>query len=154
MPDCFISYSSADEDLAYFVHDHLCAQGLDVFMASISLLPGENWTNVIWNNLRASPWVIFLASRAACRSAHAQQELGGALAGEKKIVPIVWEIPPEELPGWLSQYQALDLRGHSWEDLAVQVTGIAVRIRADKAQGTLIAGAFVFGLLWLASKKQ
>lgn len=94
MPDCFISYSSADERLSRFVEAHLRAQQVNVFIASVSLQPGENWSQVIWNNLKASPWVIFLASRSACGSAYVQQELGAALAGEKKIVPIVWDLAP------------------------------------------------------------
>lgn len=65
MPDCFISYSSTDEGLARFVDANLRAQSLDVFLASVSLQPGERWSEVIWANLRASPWVVFLASQAA-----------------------------------------------------------------------------------------
>ena len=44
MTDVFISYSVKDEELAQFVRSHLTAQGLTVFLASISLVPGERWT--------------------------------------------------------------------------------------------------------------
>jgi TIR domain len=47
MPDCFISYSSTDEELARFVETHLRAQGLDVFLASVSLQPRERWSEAI-----------------------------------------------------------------------------------------------------------
>lgn len=152
MPDCFISYSSSDEELARFVEAHLRAQGLDVFVASVSLQPGERWSEAIWANLKASPWVVFLASGAACRSAYVQQELGAALAFEKRVVPIVWDLPPSELPGWLKERHALDLRGGSWDDLALAVQDIAAGIMADKRKGALVAGAVVFGLIWLASR--
>ena len=39
MPDVFISYSSHDEEFAQFLHRHLAAEGLDVFLASVSLAP-------------------------------------------------------------------------------------------------------------------
>ena len=152
MPDCFISYSSTDEELARFVEAHLRAQGLDVFLASVSLQLGQRWSEAIWANLKASPWVVFLASGAACRSAYAQQELGAALAYEKRIIPIVWDLPPSELPGWLKERQALDLRGGSWHDLALAVRDIAEAITADKRKGALLVGAVVFGLIWLASQ--
>jgi len=152
MPDCFISYSSSDDELARFVEAHLRAQGLNVFLASVSLQPGDRWSEAIWSNLKISPWVVFLASRAACQSAYVQQELGAALASEKRIVPIVWDLPPSELPGWLKERQALDLRGGSLDDLALAVNDVAAAIVSDKQKGALVVGALVFGLFWLASK--
>src|SRR5579859_6398198 len=153
MPDCFISYSSVDDQLARFVADQLAARHVGVFVASVSLQPGEKWSEAIWSNLKASQWVVFLASRTACRSAYAQQELGAAMGTGKKIIPIVWDMPPQELPGWLNQRQALDLRGRTWEDVASRIGTIAEAIKADKLQGALIAGAILAGLLWLASSK-
>ncbi len=154
MPDCFISYSSTDEQLARFVANHLIAQQLNVFLASVSLQPGDKWSEAIWSNLRNSPWVVFLVSRAACFSPYVQQELGAALAAEKKIIPIVWDMSPQELPGWLNQRQALDLRGRTWDDLALQARRIADAIKADKLQGALLAGAMLFGLIWLTSSSK
>lgn len=147
MPDCFISYSSSDEELAGFVDAHLRTQGLDVFLASVSLQPGQRWSEVIWANLKASKWVVFLASRAACQSPYAQQKLGAALLSEKYIIPIVWDMPPSELPGWLKERQALDLRNGSWDDLAAAVRDVAGQIMSDKQKGALLAGAIVFGLI-------
>jgi hypothetical protein len=81
-----------------------------------------------------------------------QQELGGALAGEKKIVPIVWDMDPTQLPGWVNEKQAIDMRSKGWNDLAGHVQVIAGRIKSDKLKGALILGAVAFGLLWLASQ--
>ncbi len=152
MPDCFISYSSSDERLARFVEAQLRANGVAVFMASVSLRPGQNWSEEIWRHLRVSSWIIFLASRDACGSSYVNQELGAALATAKKLVPVVWDMPPSELPGWVNQKQALDLRGRTWSDLATQLQHIAERIKSDKTQGALILGALILGLLWLASQ--
>ena len=152
MPDCFISYAAEDERLARFVESHLRGQQVSVFMASVSLQPGQDWSKEIMANLRSSPWVIFLCSRAACNSAYVQQELGAALAAQKRLVPIVWDMAPSQLPGWVDRKQALDLRGGTWQDLAGQIARIADDIKSDNLKGALIAGAVFVGLLWLASK--
>ena len=104
------------------------------------------------NSLEASAWVLFLASRAACASPWVQQELGAALAKQKKLVPIVWDMPVSELPGWTSHIQAIDLAGASVQQVKLQITSVAERIKADKAKGLLIAGVLIAGLLAIISK--
>lgn len=147
MPDAFISYSSQDEKLAQFVHKHLSDEGLDVFLASISLKPGDHWSKKIMENLRSSNWVILLASRAACQSQFVQQELGGAIYGTKKIVPIVWDMLPSELPGWTRSYQAINLAGATLESLSQQMSSIAQHIKSEKGKGLLILGAIILALI-------
>src|SRR5258708_26993541 len=107
MPDVFISHSSVDGEFANFLHRHLTGEGLTVFLASVSLAPGQRWPQEILNALNASNWVLFLASRTACASPWVQQELGAALMSQKKLVPIVWDMPPSQLPGWVGHIQAL-----------------------------------------------
>jgi TIR domain len=150
MPDCFISYSSQDKQLATFVHSELLRLGVTAFMASASLQPGQHWSADILNNLRGSNWVILLASRAACASAFVNQEVGGALVASKHLVPIVWDMSPGDLPGWARSIQAIDLRGSTMVDLQNQVAAIAARIKQEKAQGLLIVGAVILGLFALA----
>lgn len=146
MPDVFISYSSQDEKLAQFVYKHLIAERLTVFLASVSLRPGDRWRSEIMSNLRASEWIILLASRTACESKFVQQELGGAEYAGKKIIPIVWGMPPSDLPGWPAQHQAVNLSGATLESISETVSEIARRIKARKTVGQLIIGAV---LLWL-----
>lgn len=83
MPDCFISYTTKDKPFALAVHRDLSMHGLDVFMAAISLRPGDRWTPKILANLDASSWVILLASLAACSSGYVQQEIGRVVGGPK-----------------------------------------------------------------------
>ena len=68
MPDCFISYSIVDKELAEFVDKELKSHRITSFMASDSLQPGQNWQQEILENLRSSKWIILLASQAACSS--------------------------------------------------------------------------------------
>lgn len=150
MPDCFISYSSHDERLAYLVHEELARHGISSFLASASLQPGQRWSPTILQNLRVSPWVLVLASRAAATSAFVNQETGAALSDSSKtLVPIVWDMGPTELPGWLGRFQALDLRNSSIADLQRRVAVIAGRIKDQKKKGWLILGALVGGMLLL-----
>ncbi len=125
MPDVFISYSVQDEKVARFVRDHLLHQKLNVFLASISLEPGHKWTPQIFSALKSTKWVFFLASESALKSHNVQQELGAALITEKKIVPIMWDIDPEQLPPWIAQYQGLCLKGQSMENIQSQVAALS-----------------------------
>lgn len=152
MPDVFISHSSADDGFARFLHRHLTGEGLSVFLAPVSLAPGQRWPQEILNALNGSSWVLFLASRAACASPWVQQELGAALVTQKKLVPIVWDMPPSQLPGWVSHFQALNLAGASSAEVQAQISGIAERIKSDKARGLLIAGLLLAGLFVFGSK--
>ena len=113
MADCFISYSRQDQAMADLVCRRVSRAGLDVFMAAASLIPGERWSSSITSSLAASKCVLFLASKTACASPWVQQELGMAIGQAKKLVPIVWDMEAHELPGWVAELQALNLRGAS-----------------------------------------
>lgn len=153
MPDVFISYSTQDERLAQFVLKHLTSEGLSVFLASVSLEPGVRWAPEILSNLKTSSWVFFLASQAACSSAFVQQELGGALLTDKKIIPIVWDMQPSNLPGWIKQFQALNLAGATLDQAKEAISKIAEKIKSDKVVGAVAVGAVFAALLYFAFKK-
>lgn len=148
MTDCFISYTKADEHLAEYVAEHLIADGISVFLACTSVRPGATWTEEVWDNLRTSSWVIFLASKKACKSAFVQQELGYAIGAKKRIVPVVWDIDPSKLPGWVIKHHAIDLRSCGGvQGLKAHIGSIAKAINATKSLGLLIIGAVFVGLL-------
>lgn len=152
MADVFISYSVKDEELAQFVLAHLQAQGLQVFLASISLIPGEHWTPRIIEELRSSEWVFLLASKNALSSQNVQLEMGGAIFGKKKLVPIMWDVQPSDLPRWVADYQGLILTGATMENINLQVSQLAANIKQSKTNGQLVAGAVFAGLLYLLSR--
>jgi len=152
MPDCFISYSNQDQKLADFVCTELKQHGVDVFMATVSLKPGDQWSETIRINLKTSNWIIFLASRAACASAYVQQELGMAMGDLKRIIPIVWDMDPSQLPGWTNQAHAINLRGMTLENGKAKMASIANNIKNEKTKGFLIFGTIIFGLLMFAGK--
>lgn len=152
MPDVFISYSNDDERFARFLHRHLRAENLNVFLASVSLAPGKKWSTAVLEALRNSKWVFFLASRAACSSAYVQQEMGAAIIVRKKLIPIVWDMSPSELPGWTKEFHAINLAGATVEEVQQHLSGIASKIKTDKFWGAVLAALLFAGLIYAASK--
>jgi len=146
MPDVFISFSAADQQIAGFVHDHLEAQGISVFSAAVSINPGQQWTPQVFENLTSAKWVVFLASRAACASPYVQQEVGAAIVGKKTLIPIVWDMDVNQLPGWVAHYQVLNLNGKTFEDLKNEIIAIARRLKQDQMQGLVLFGLIFAGI--------
>ena len=153
MHEVFISYTKVDEQLAQFVHDHLLAQKIPTFLASLSIEGGQAWSPAVWNALKLAKWVIFMASREACRSAFVQQEIGAAIVQQKNLIPIVWDQPPSALPGWTSGFQAIDLSGKTMGDLQLEVTQIASRIKSKRGSGLAILGFLALGIALAESNK-
>lgn len=149
MTDVFISHAQADQPLAEFLHRHLTHEGLSVYLASVSMPPGTRWMPAILDNLRSSTWVICLASRAACESHWVMQEMGVAIGANKKLVPIVWDLLPDELPGWMRQFQAVNLGGANQDDAKAAITRIAAIIKSEKQKGLTILGLLIAGIVLL-----
>lgn len=152
MPVCFVSYASADVEFANGIAAELGRHGVDTFLAAVSMDPGMRWSDEILNALRASKWVVFLASKAAIAAPYVQQEVGGAVVARKNLVPVVWEISPGELPGWSKEFQAIDMRGDSPDVINDKIEKLARRIMAGSDWGFVLGGAIVMGFLWLASR--
>lgn len=155
MTKIFISYADEDRQLAQFVHDCLRQEGMDVFMAAIALKPGMKWDQKIIDALNASAVVFFLASEAANSSPYVQQELGAALSLQKTVIPVVWKLAPEDLPGLLRNIQALDLRDISPKNYQSKLSEVAARIRVDEVNQSmklLLASVILVGILFIAAK--
>lgn len=152
IPDCFISFGSGDRPFAESVKAQLDVHGLDVFLAPVSLSLGEHWSPATLDALRNSKWVLFLASREACRSPYVQQEVGGAILTRKSLVPVVWDMSPSELPAWSNQHQALDIRGMTIEQIALSINSLGQRIRQDRDTGRLVGLALMAALFYLVLK--
>jgi hypothetical protein len=78
--------------------------------------------------------------------------LGAVLKSSKVIIPVIWDMPPDKLRGWMGERQALDIRGATPEVIQAQIGAIAQRIKQSKAKGLLIGGALIAGFFYLASR--
>ena len=152
MPSAFISYSSLDEEMAENLHRVLEKAGIDTFMAAVSIEPGKNWSEVIFENLSKATWVFFLATKNSCESQTVQQELGASLATDKTIIPLLVDINPEKLPGWVDRYQAIDIR-ESPELLRTTIEKISEKIKVDEFWSGVIFAVIIFFIFMALENK-
>jgi hypothetical protein len=147
MPDVFISYSSRDRTLAEQFRTFMVQYDIDVFLAKISIEPGKKWKEAIINALNQCRWVFFLATPSACSSQAVMHELGGALFSKKEIISVLCGITPSQLPEWVRDRQAIDLREK--DKIVSTVQRISTTIKSDKFTAGLIAAGLVAFALWL-----
>lgn len=152
MPDVFFSYSSKDEDLARNLMDVLNSLGVNTFLASVSLLPGKQWKEEIFKNLRESKWVFFLATKHSCESRAVMHEIGGALILEKKLIPLMWGVSTDELPEWIQDRQAIDLKSPTDEKARELIEQVVEKVKADRIIGYLVLGALGALLIYALMK--
>jgi len=154
MPDVFISYSTQDSKFARWVRERLVQGGVTVFLVEISLVEGQVWDETILVNLRAADYFLFLASRKACESQFVNQEIGAALSQNKHVIPVVWDMPPSALPGFLKRVQACDMRTKDPRTLMEVLGRMTTTIKKHKTISIIIAGLIIAALLWVFSKKK
>ena len=142
MPDVFISYSSQDRGLAEKFRIFLMQHDIDVFLAEISIEPGKKWKDSIIDALNKSTWIFFLATPNACNSKAVMHELGGAIFSKKEIISILCGISPRQMPEWIQDRQAIDLR--EGDKIVSTVQRISNTVRSNKFLAAVIAGCLVF----------
>ncbi len=146
MSDIFISYSSKDKELAKDLYDLIVSKNLTAFMAEMSIKPGMNWEEEILKKLKETKYVFFLASENSIKSAPVQQELGAFLIQDKNIIPLLIDIKPEDLPGWIKKHQAVD---YNIKD--EKINEIILDIKGNKLLGVLVSLGV---LVWFLSKSK
>lgn len=150
MTDVFISYSTKDQEIADVVKQRLESRDLDVFLASESIRPGEKWTEQIHQALEEARWVFVLVTKNSNKSPVVQQEVGGALYGKKKLVPIIAGVSSEKVPRWLADYQGIVIPDESPEHVADEIDKLAKHVSADVTKRLLLllgAIALIFYIL-------
>lgn len=149
MNSVFISYSSKDSDIADKLHSQVSNLGLKAFLAEISIDAGSKWTEVIFDNLRSADYFFFIATKDSISSSAVQQELGAALVQEKEIIPVLHGVSVDELPGWISNYQAIDPNS-SPDKLQGTIEKIARKVKNNKWVGL----AMIAGIIYMALKSK
>jgi hypothetical protein len=79
--------------------------------------------------------------------------MGAAISHGKKLVPIMWDLQPSDLPRWIADFQGLILSGATMENINLQMSQLAERVKSDKLKGQLVAGAVFAGLLYLLANQ-
>jgi hypothetical protein len=130
MARVFITYSSKDSELARQLHATLQCAGAQPFLAELDIKSGEDWRDTILKNIRQSQWVFFLATSSSCASYAVAHEIGATLVLEKKLIPLMWGVTPEQLPEWVSRSHAMDLRDSG--RIARLVEEIGETVKSDR----------------------
>ena len=150
MASIFISYAREDASIAQEFYNRLTAAGLSAFLDTASLSPGSRWSLKLREELKAAGTVLVLASQKAVRSAMVNQELGGAALDGKKVIPVVWDMDPAQLPGWLREYQALDFRGQNESQIQMRLEAFVRQLVREKQQLQVIAAVILIGMTAIA----
>ena len=153
MPNIFISYSHKDEKFAEIIESSLLESGAEVFLSGSRLEGGDYWEEEIWDNLKDADFFIFLASKDSISRDYPKFELGGAYYDEKNILPVLIDIAPHQLPSIIKKIQAIDLRGHSPEEIEMVMLEKGKKIYWDEIKSSAILASLIFGGLYLLNKK-
>jgi hypothetical protein len=100
-PRIFISYARGDEAWAAQFVDELKAQGVEAWYDKTAIEFGDRWSEKMEQALRAAPVVAILLGPGSINNPWTEFELGAALAGNKKIIPILTQDVDREVPIWL-----------------------------------------------------
>lgn len=84
-PRAFISYSGDETDLAASVKRHMEAAGIEAFLSDTDIRSGDRWADEIIRNIKACDYFILVLTEDYHSRNYTDQELGMALALEKKI---------------------------------------------------------------------
>lgn len=109
----FLSYASADKQIADIIASALSKQGVRVWFNTYELKTGDSLATAIENAISASDYLVVLLSPDSVNSVWVQKELAAALFSDLTsrditLLPVV--IADCEIPPLLASYQYLDLR--------------------------------------------
>jgi hypothetical protein len=122
------------------------------FLAELSLQPGVKWKDEILQNLRAAQWVFFLATPNSCSSQAVAHEIGASLGLHKKFIPIMWQIEPKDLPAWVDDRHAIDLKDTG--RISKLVRGVGETIKSDRFWTGVFVAALIGLGFWLLTRKK
>jgi hypothetical protein len=102
--DAFVSYSALDGLFAASLVRELHSQGVDCFVAAISLSAGTLWADELRTALVSSRTGVLLLTPHSAQSAWVQAEVGAMWALRLPIVPVLVDLEPDEVPSSLAAF--------------------------------------------------
>jgi hypothetical protein len=105
----FIAHSSHDRWVARRLSQDLVALGIETFLDEKDIETGESIDDSVQKHLEECDELLMLLSPAALASHWVLLEIGGAKALDKRLVPILLHVGPNDLPAPLSKGLARDL---------------------------------------------
>lgn len=105
----FISHSSKDKWAARRISDDLISLGAETFLDEKDIVTGQSIDQSIKNNLKECSDFLILLSPASLKSEWVLLELGGAIALDKNIIPILLYVGANEIPQVINLKLARDI---------------------------------------------
>ena len=107
----FISYARPDAAVATDIRRMLDSAGLDPWLDTVEIAPGDSFVKRINEGLTEASYVLVLLSTRSVRSEWVAREWAAALTGRPVIVPILLE--DVDVPALLRPLNYIDFRDHA-----------------------------------------
>jgi hypothetical protein len=106
--DVFVSYASKDRKWVGEFVSALREAGVHVWLDVDAVAFGDQWQRVAEEALQDSRTLVFVMTRHTVHSPRTFFELGAAIAGKKRVIPILTEeIDVKEIPALVWQFYVL-----------------------------------------------
>lgn len=105
----FVCYSRRDSDFAMRLASDLKAAGVNVWIDQLDIAAGAVWDTAVETALGAASTVLVILSPDSAKSDNVRDEIGVALDGKSRIIPIIYK--PCKVPLRLSRQQRVDFSG-------------------------------------------
>jgi hypothetical protein len=105
----FISHSSHDKWVARQISKMLEADKHETFLDEKDITTGDSINKEIQKHLKDSDHLLLLISPASVSSQWVFIELGGAIALDKKVIPVLLHVGSNEIPSVISSLLARDI---------------------------------------------
>ena len=115
MKKTFICHSSQDKKFVYDLATNLTRCGIKVWFDTWEIKVGDSLHDKISKGIDTSDYLIVVISRSSIKSDWVKRELNSVLASEisekvKKVLPVLLDIDPIELPTFLRDRKFADFR--------------------------------------------
>ncbi len=131
--DVFLSYSAQDKEWVEQFEEALNESGIHAWFDVANIEPGEHWRNHIEKALRESKALIVILSPNTIESPWMFFELGAAVAGEKRIIPVLTQdMEWKNIPLPLTRYQYV--KAESPTDAGKRVAQVILQPKAAQHQ--------------------
>ena len=105
----FISHSTTDRWISLKIAEELRRLGVDVFLDAKDIETGDDFDETVRSRLIESHEMIVIISPVALKSHWVMMELGAARTLNKRLVPILVNVSPNELPAPINRHLARDI---------------------------------------------
>jgi hypothetical protein len=105
--EIFLSYHHNDRELAGKIKLLLERKGFAAFLAHEDVDPSVEWRAAIQLHLTSCTAMIAIVTKDFEKSSFTNQEVGIAMANDKKVIPLVFGVKLRDLPGFLEARQAV-----------------------------------------------